>query len=156
MNIENKQQMLLAQLDLNLELLKRAQELMRYSQNKCQAIIKKTQHSDAELESCEALTARFARTVDILTQKILTTIFLILQETPTTFIDKCNLAEKLNIINNAKDLMKIRELRNEIAHEYRRTNLIELFSEILEHSSNLDAIIANTSKYAEELHNKLQ
>jgi uncharacterized protein YutE (UPF0331/DUF86 family) len=155
MNLENKQVALVKQLDLNLELLNKAQELMRYSQNRCQAIIKKAQHSDEELESCEALTSRFARTADILTQKILTSIFLLLQEMPKTFIDKCNLAEKLGIIDNATDLIKIRELRNEIAHEYRRTDLIELFSEIFAHSGKLDEIIASINIYVEELHKKL-
>lgn len=155
MNIANKQQILFTQLELNLELLNKSQELMRYSQNRCQTVINKDQHSDEELESCEALTARFARAADILTQKVLTTIFLLLQETPKTFIDKCNLAEKLDIIDRASDLMNIRELRNEIAHEYRKTDIIELFTSIFEHTDKLDSIIVSINKYAQKLHTKL-
>jgi hypothetical protein len=52
MKKENKLQALLIQLDLNLELLKKAQELMNYSQNKCQDIIKKPLHSELTLWNC--------------------------------------------------------------------------------------------------------
>lgn len=152
MSLKNKPELLFKQLELHLESLNNARKLMHYSKGRCQDIIKKPQHSDEELESCEALTARFARTADILTQKILTTIFLLLQETPKTFIDKCNLAEKLGIIASAGDLIKIRELRNEVAHEYCRNDLIELFSEILRYSNKLDKIIVGINAYTKELY----
>lgn len=151
MNMENKRETLLQQLSLNLAALNKAAESMLYSRKKCQPIIKNKEHSDADLESCEALTARFARTADLLTQKVLTSIFLLLQETPKTFIDKCNLAEKIGIIESATELMKIRELRNEIAHEYRLADINELFVAISQYSQNLADIIEAVNTYAKNL-----
>ena len=49
---------------------KRARDQLVYSFNKCAAVRVRTDLSEQELESFEALTSRFARLSDILTQKI--------------------------------------------------------------------------------------
>ena len=102
------------------------------------------------MESFESLTSRFARTADILTQKILTTLFILLKEDPRSFIDRANLAEKLGIIDNSSDLQDIRELRNEIAHEYSMRDITEIFDEVLKYTASLKDILESTLSYIEK------
>jgi uncharacterized protein YutE (UPF0331/DUF86 family) len=148
---DEKQTLLLKQLQINTDALNKAAEYLQYSQQKCTANLKPTKYTASELESCEALAARFARAADILTQKVLKNIFAILQENPLTFIDKCNLAEKFGIIESADELIKIRGLRNDIAHEYSIVNIDELFVTIFEYTVKLLAIIKKVNNYTAKL-----
>jgi hypothetical protein len=93
------------------------------------------------------LTSRYARTADILTQKIIKNLFMIMQEDAKTFIDRCNLSEKLNIIDNAKELYNIRKLRNDIAHEYCITDISEIFNDVLEYTDVLLKIAKRVKFY---------
>jgi uncharacterized protein with HEPN domain len=54
-----------------------------------------------------------------------------LQENTKTNIDAANLLEKLEIVENADDLLNIREIRNQIAHEYFESNIKALFHDVL-------------------------
>jgi hypothetical protein len=84
------------------------------------------------LESWEALTARFARTTDIFLTKYIR--FLVLELDPgfrgeiRDYLDK---AEKANLISDADTWMKIRELRNQVAHEYTKADLEKTFNDIM-------------------------
>ena len=121
---------------------------------KCKLDITKSLNEE-ELESCEALTARFARASDILTQKVLKNIFLFLKENPVTFIDKCNMAEKFDIIKNAEMLLNMRDLRNKIAHEYFLEDITSLFTEVLSFSATLCKMIDEINEYVKNLQNKI-
>lgn len=84
-----------------------------------------------DLEAWEALTARFTRTTDIYLSKYIRLRVLDLDPgfrgEMRDFLDK---AEKNKIISSADNWMKVRELRNQIAHEYTKENLMEIFAEI--------------------------
>lgn len=85
-----------------------------------------------EFESWEALTARFARTTAIFLSKYIRLI--ILENDPGfrgEMRDLLDKAEKINLISNADQWMQIRELRNKIAHEYTKEDLIKTFKDIL-------------------------
>jgi hypothetical protein len=97
-----------------------------------------------ELDAFENLTSRFARTSDIYTQKIMKGIILILREDARTFLDSANLFEKLNIAD-VEELKLIRDLRNEISHEYRLSDVSEIFEGVLEYSVKLLRIIDKTT-----------
>lgn len=99
-------------------LLEKLMTALAYSYEKCDDIGEKEEYDLEEQESFEALTSRFARTSDILTQKVLKTLFILLQENIKTIIDTANFLEKLEVIEKADDLLNIREIRNQIAHEY--------------------------------------
>jgi len=126
-----------------------------YSYKKCMAIGVKIEYSDAEFESFESFTARFARLSDILTQKLMRSIFIVEREASLSFIDMCNLAEKRGIISHSEKLIEIRDLRNEISHEYRVTELNELFETCLQLSNNLLHLVHSTIEYATQLANKI-
>jgi hypothetical protein len=126
--------------------LNKAVDIMRYSLNKSMAIgIKKGYHLE-ELDCFENLTSRFARTSDIYTQKIMKGIILILREDAPTFLDRTSLFEKLNIAD-AEDFKLIRDLRNEISHEYRMIDISEIFESVLEYSVKLLEIIEKTKAF---------
>jgi hypothetical protein len=85
-----------------------------------------------KLEAWEALTSRFARVTDIFLSKYIRLI--VLEKDPgfrgemRDFLDK---AEKISIVSDADQWMKIRELRNKIAHEYTKEDLQNTFADIL-------------------------
>ena len=95
-----------------------AAAVLGLSYEKCKGITVRPGLSNDQLESFEALTARFARLSDLLVQKALRTMDAIDLEDPGTVRDRINRAEKKGIVKSAETLVRIRMLRNEIAHEY--------------------------------------
>lgn len=98
------------------------------------------------MDRFESLTSRFARTSDIFTQKVMKGIILILREDAKTFIDKANLFEKLDICS-AEELKMIRDLRNEITHEYKMGDITEIFEAVIEYSEKLLDITEKAKNY---------
>lgn len=148
----NKRDLLLKnELNNNLDLLNKALDTFLYSYNNCKKIGVKEKYTYEELDKYEALTARFARISDILTQKIMKTVFLLIREDAKTFIDKINMSEKLGIIENSDDLKIIRDLRNEITHEYCKDDISQIFESILEYSPLLLRIIDSFKAYIKKI-----
>lgn len=135
----------------NLNLLDKSLEVLDYSYQKCQNIQISDGESPENLEAVEALTSRFARSADILTQKIFKTLFKILQEDSKTFLDMANLCEKIEIIETANELLALRELRNQIAHEYTEPDLKKVFRETLSYVPLLKKIISNAKAYIQKI-----
>ena len=133
-----------------IKLLNKSIEVLKYSLNNCHQIGIKNNYNMAELSEFESLSGRFARSSDILTQKILKTLFIILQEDAKFFIDRCNLSEKLGLVQNSDDLYNIRKLRNDIAHEYCLVDISEIFDPLLIYSDLLLIIIKNTTNFITE------
>ena len=147
MNIRKKRALLSAQLKENMSLLEKSIEALLYSYEKCRLIIQKSEYDLEEQESFEAITSRFARTSDILTQKVFKGLFVFLQENIKTIIDAANLLEKLEIVENADTILNIRELRNQIAHEYVTTDLNSLYMDILVTVPELLKVVENLKAY---------
>ena len=147
MSISKKRNLLLIQLSENLMLLEKSMTALAYSYEKCDDIGEKEEYDLEEQESFEALTSRFARTSDILTQKVLKTLFILLQENIKTIIDAANFLEKLEVIEKADDLLNIREIRNQIAHEYVDSDIKALFFDVLRYVPEIKKIIKNVKAY---------
>ena len=150
MNISKKKSLLKSQLNENLALLEKALNALTYSNDKCRAIGEKTDYDMEEQESFEALTSRFARTADILTQKVFKSIFALLQENIKTIIDAGNLVEKLGIVDHADIILNIRELRNQIAHEYVNSDLNTLFIDVLHYVPLLKKVTDSVKAYVKK------
>jgi len=131
-------------------LLEKSLIMLKYSLENCQKIGIKDEYSMAELSEFEALSSRYSRSSDILTQKIIKTLFIFLQEDAKFFIDRCNLSEKMGFVDSSDDLYFIRKLRNDIAHEYCIVDITEIFKPLLENSLLLLEIIDRVKKYIEE------
>ena len=140
MNRREKDDLLRLQLHKNLEILQKTKAVLDISFEKCKPISLTKELSEKNLESFEALTARFARYIDIASQKVLKTIFLLLRENPGAVIDQAALAEKLKIIPSAALFLELREMRNLIAHEYAEEDLRKLFKGILRTKRDVDAL----------------
>lgn len=147
MNIAGKRKQLLNQLEKNLADLAKAVEALEYSERKCRVLAGKADYDLEEQERFEALTARFARAADILTQRALRMVFALLQEEARTRLDAANLAEKIGIVQNADILLNIRELRNQIAHEYVRDQLNTLFADVLRYVPELRKVVTDLTAY---------
>lgn len=141
---------LLTELQRDINDLVSAAESLALSYEKCKNIGIKDHYSFEEEESFDSLSSKFARTSDILTQKVFKTIFLLLREPPKSFIDKANLAEKLEIIPSADRLILLKDLRNEIVHEYVASELSRIYKEVLDQYSNLIDAIVTTKKNVQE------
>ncbi len=150
MTFDDKRKLLLQQLEESLSTLDRSLKTLRYSFSKCSSIKETDAYNLNEQESFEALTSRFARTSDILTQKILKTTFALIQENPKTFLDAANLLEKIEIVDHADNLLNIRELRNQIAHEYVIDDLHALFADVLKFVPELEKVVQNVKHYIDK------
>jgi len=124
-------------LNEELKLLDESAKTLEYSLKVCKSIGIKKDYTEDELESFEALCSRFSRLSDIMIQKILKTIDIIDLETPGTVRDRINRAYKKELITSDEELVEIRILRNEIAHEYIPEAFKEIFSKVINYSPSL-------------------
>ena len=112
-------------------LLQSAVQTLGQSSIKCAAIAIKEEYSFEEQESFDSLTSKFNRTSDLFTQKIIRTSWMLLHEPFVSFIDMMNLAEKIGMIESADQLIEIRDMRNQIAHEYIPEAIRDLVPEVI-------------------------
>lgn len=121
-------------LEEELKLMDKASEILNYSYDKCKKIGIKDNYDFDELDRFESLTSRFARLSDLLIQKIFRLIDKIDLEMEGTTRDRINRAERKELIKSADDFIKIRILRNEIAHEYVPEDVQKLFEKVLKYT----------------------
>jgi hypothetical protein len=132
----------------DLESIRLAAASLERSLVKCANLTPAPRQSFEDEETFDALTSRFARTADILTQKILKTIVLLLREDAPTFIDRMNLCAKLGVIPSADEMIAVRDLRNMIAHEYATESLIELYTDTVRLCPALLSAVASAADFA--------
>ena len=135
-------------LKFELSNLDKANDILRYSYDKCCGIELKNGISDEELESFEALTSRFARLSDIIIQKIFRVLDILDLEDEGPIRDRINRAEKKGIINSADTFIDIRILRNEIAHEYKSETIYAIFEKVMEYTPLLLECVGMIKSYA--------
>jgi len=134
-----------------IKLLNESAKHLKYSFEKCKQIIQTAEYSNDDLESLEALTSRFARTSDILIQKIFRLIDEIELESFGSIIDRINRAEKRKLVDKGEKLKEVRSLRNEIAHEYIPEELKLIYRETF----NLTPVLLNVIEQTLEYLNKV-
>ncbi|GFO54728.1 hypothetical protein GMSM_17350 [Geomonas sp. Red276] len=137
-------------LEQELQLLGDATEVLTYSFDKCAKIGIKAAYLPDELESFESLTSRFARLSDILIQKVFRLIDRLDLETEGSIRDRINRAEKKDLIGSAEIFVEIRMLRNDIAHEYLREAIQELYVNVLSLTPALLDSVERVKKYCEK------
>jgi uncharacterized protein YutE (UPF0331/DUF86 family) len=104
--------------------------------------------SDAQLESAEAYTSRFARTVDLLVNKVLRGIDRVELRPSGTLLDVINSAEQRGLVERAEALREMKAMRNEVAHDYAGQRLPEVFAFCRERKVLLDAICDRATEHA--------
>jgi uncharacterized protein YutE (UPF0331/DUF86 family) len=68
---------------------------------------------------------------DIIIQKILRVFDTLDLEKPGTVRDRINRAEKKGVVKSADEFIRIRILRNEIAHEYKPETIYDIFEHVM-------------------------
>ncbi|MCL2282848.1 MAG: hypothetical protein FWC26_05980 [Fibromonadales bacterium] len=145
-------------MDKGVEILKENMEtlnksLMRLSESflKCKEIGMKDEFSSQELTEFEALTARFARTVDLFINKCLRSLYKVEREEVITVIDILNNAEKRDVIESAKIWTDIKDLRNSIIHDYDVDDFPdEIFKPVLQYAPIVEGSIAKLKTYCDK------
>ena len=90
----------------------------------------KTAYSDEDFsESLEAFTSRFARLQDTLGDKLIPHLLNAMGEKPASVIDNLDKAERFGWITSADEWLAIRDLRNQMVHEFIE-DLVKLTSAI--------------------------
>lgn len=132
-----------------LDYLRMARDALMYSYDLCREIGLKEAYTLDELDRFEALTSRFARLSDLLTQKVLRLIDEVDLESPGTVRDRINRAEKKGAVESAVDVVSCRVLCNEIAHEYRPDAVRDIFERVLALTPQLLVNVTATLRYGE-------
>jgi uncharacterized protein YutE (UPF0331/DUF86 family) len=107
--------------------------------------------SPDELESVEAFTSRFARTVDLLVNKLLRCLDRVELLSPGTLLDTVNRAEQRGFVERAALLREMKDVRNIIARDYAGAQLAEVLRYCRDHKPVLDAICERVEAYARTL-----
>ena len=129
------------------DLLLRSLKTLQQSREKTQVYLNKTDLNFEELESIDSLTSKFGRTSDIYLQKVLRTVWLLLREDTVPLIDLLNRAEKLRMILSADQLLQMRDIRNQITHEYLPEAAPELALEVNRKTEQLAQDIEQTERF---------
>jgi len=115
------------QKEVLVEQLNKALDHLEYSFNKIQSLSTKVAELDNEtLETWESFCARFSRVSDLFLMKYLRTA--ILQNDPAfrgSLRDHVNLAEKLELLDDAEAWMQIRSLQNVSSYDYNDSDMEE-------------------------------
>jgi hypothetical protein len=117
----------------------------------CKEIGIKEKFKAEEYDAFETLTSRFARISDMVIQKVFRSIDKIEFEKEGTLLDVLNRSHKRGIIKSIDEVREIRELRNDIAHEYAPTDLKNLFGDTLRLSESLMEIINRVKEYTRKI-----
>ena len=134
------------------DVLQRSLKSLEQSVNKTRQLLRQSEFSFEELESIDSLTSKFSRTSDIYLQKVLRSIWMMLREDTVPLIYLFNRAEKLMIIVSAEELLQMRDIRNQIAHEYLPEAVPELALEAVVMTTLLQRILSKqNASHASEL-----
>ena len=133
----------------NLEFLSDASKWLKRSYNQCKDINIGKSQSEDDFDKFESLTSRFARAIDFLIHKVFRSIDTYEFEDGGTILDVINHAHKRNIFESIDEIRALKDLRNDIAHNYHDDSLTEIFIDTLSYTPSLIKLIENTQKYCE-------
>lgn len=132
----------------NIDALKKQLKWLQRSYSVCKEAGIKGDYSEIEFDAFETLSGRFSRSVDFLARKVFRSLDSIEFEDPGTLIDVINNAHKRELFSDMDQMKMIRDIRNEIVHEYLNERLKEYFTDILEYTPVLISIINRTIDYS--------
>ena len=110
----------------------------------------KSSLKDDEFDILETLSSRYARTIDFLVRKYWRALDEVEFETQGTLIDVVNRAEKRDFFTNIEEFREMKDIRNDIVHEYINDELNDIFIDVLKSSNKLIDIAKISYKYGEK------
>jgi len=99
----------------------------------------------------ENLCSRYARTINFLVRKVFRCLDDVEFENQGTLIDVVNHAHKRGLFEDIESIRQIKDIRNEIVHEYLDDALQSVFSDVLKTAPELIAIGRTTLVYVEKV-----
>lgn len=138
----------------NIEILEEAVSWLKRSYTQCLSIDLKKEYTADEFDTFETLTSRYARVVDILIHKVFRSIDFVELINEGTMIDVINRSHKRGLFKDIDEIRQIKDLRNEITHEYVMENVKDVFIETFKYTPQLFKIINTTKAYCENLYKK--
>ena len=127
-----------------------AAEHLDYSRQRCTELVGLKDLPPEQLERLESLTSRFARLADLLIQRIFRLIDDIELVGGGSILDRLYRAEKHGWAS-ASDLIKIRELRNLIAHEYAADQMQDIYAAVATMTPVLLGTVPKVIVYASQI-----
>lgn len=121
-----------------------AADHLQYSIERCRDLLGQEAWSPEQLERVESFTSRFARLADLLTQRVFRLIDEIELIGGGSLLDRIYRAEKRGWVEAAQ-LIRIRELRNLIAHEYATEKMPEIHAAVAALAPTLLATVPQSS-----------
>jgi hypothetical protein len=103
-----------------------------------------------DYEKVETLFARYSRSVDILLNKVLRSLDILELEEPLRKLDIVIRAEKRGFVEDYDLLIEMKDLRNELSHEYVEETLKNRLEEVIEKSKQLLVITERIKNYLKE------
>ncbi len=100
-----------------------------------------------DYEKVETLFSRYSRSVDILINKVLRGLDFLELEEPLRKLDIVIRAEKRGLVDDYNLLIEMKDLRNELAHEYIEEALKNRLEEVIEKSQLLLKITEKIEQY---------
>ncbi len=123
-----------------------AADHLAYSLERCQTLTDLQTLQPNELERLESMTARFARLSDLLILRIFRLVDDIELVSHGSVLDRIYRAEKRGWAN-ATEMIRIRELRNLISHEYATDKMSEIYATVASMAPFLQAAVQQVSAY---------
>ncbi|MDF1795401.1 MAG: hypothetical protein P1U63_02560 [Coxiellaceae bacterium] len=106
-----------------------ASEWLKRSYEQCEYFDIESISAD-EQDLVEAFTARYARVIDMLIQKVYRGIDYVEMEKSGTLIDVVNRAAKRGLVDSANAVRDLKDLRNLINHEYATKDVNAIFTQV--------------------------
>lgn len=134
-------------LSQNIQALKNQHNWLERSYLICQNMPRYNEYTPEEMDALETLCSRFSRSIDFLIRKVFRSIDDVEFENQGTLIDVVNNAAKRGLIESTDKMREIKELRNDIVHEYSSEDIKGLFVDVLKETPTILAIMRATIDY---------
>lgn len=121
------------------------------SHQKCRLFDLQQSLTDDQFDDLENLSSRFARVTDILLNKVYRALDTAELMEAGSLIDTVNRAVKRGLIDSADTARTLKDIRNEIVHEYIVEDLRQLQAEVLSYTDVLLQLVAKVDSYIAKL-----
>ncbi|MBF0290323.1 MAG: hypothetical protein HQM14_21125 [SAR324 cluster bacterium] len=126
-------------------------EWLEYSNRQARSLPNETSDwKEAHYDVMESLCARFGRGIDFLVRKIFRALDDAEFQPQGTLLDTVHRAHQRKLFDQMDDIRQIKDLRNQIAHEYSEDVLTELFPEVIRVTPVLLQMMRNSLDYLDE------
>jgi hypothetical protein len=141
---------ILKQLKSDFELAERAVEIFSKSVVKSYRLLEEAKTrklSDDDRETFESLTSRYGRALDFLTQKLLRTIDRLELTDDGSVLDRINRFKKRNVLQDEVNYALLKDLRNQIVHEYILDETDRVVIEVLNYAPLVEDMFLKAKEY---------